>query len=239
MFKPIKTPPTPAWRYTLAGVHFERQGEEPFIFTGPDGKADLDMTTQRKGFVNRIMRYARANRIEADEQDIFREVWKNIAGNFRNTYFSGGTAGKAARVPGKLDLYHSAPLPEGLIEAVRLECGVDVAAEDDVIFLHELTASEWLRVLHAWIQGDEDPSNPKRFGPVWWYAIHVLGITEKSQGFSSVREWINRWKAMIPCPLCRRHFMLFTVPRPATWDGLRSWAGRAHLWVTLNNKNII
>lgn len=234
MLKPIKTPPTPAWRFTLAGIEFTRVGEEPFIFTGPDGKADVDMGTQRRGFVNRILRYARANNLVADEQDIFRAVWHNIAGGFRTKYFSGGSAGKAARVPGKREDYNKATIPEGLIEAARRECGGDVAAEDDRVFLHELTAAEWIRVLNTWIKYDQDPTNPVRFGPVWWYAIHVLAITQKSQGFTNVREWISRWRTMVPCVMCRRHFLLFTERPPAGWDGLRAWADAAHTWVNEN-----
>jgi len=234
MLKPIQNPPTPAWRFTLAGVSFSRVGEEPFIFTNADGTADVDMAAQRRGFVNRILRYARANNLVADEQDVYRAVYHNIAGNFRAKYFSGGTAGKAARVPGKRGQYNNAPIPEGLIEAARRELGASVAAEDDVVFLHDLTAMEWVRVLGSWIKHDHDPTNPVRFGPVWWYAIHVLGLTKKSQGFANVREWISRWRTMVPCVMCRRHFLLFRDRPPTTWDGLREWADRAHVWVNDN-----
>lgn len=234
MLKPIGNPPSPAWKYTLAKVTFTRHGEEPFMFSGPDGKADLDMETQRPGFVNRILRYAAANNIPADEQDIFNAVYHRIAGNFRDKYFAGGSAGKPARVPGKSSNPHGAPIPEGLPEAARRELGANVAAEDDGAFLAELTALEWLRVLDSWARHDPDPHEPTRFGPVWWYAIHTLAHTKNSTGFSNVREWIQRWHLAVPCPDCKNHFRSFTERRPRTWNGLGAWADRAHRWVSAN-----
>ena len=234
MLKSIRNPPTPAWKFTLAGIKFTRQGEEPFIYKDAEGHADLDMEAQRSGFVNRILRYAKSNGIAADEQDIFYAVYQGIAGNHRESYFSGGVAGKAARVPGKREKRHGAPIPEGLIEAARREMGANVAAEDDGEFLAELNALEWIRLLGSWIIHDPDPKDPHRFGPVFWYALHTLAITMNSTGFANVRHWISRWHQMVPCVECRSHFSLFPARRPVTWRGLRAWADASHRWVTQN-----
>lgn len=221
-------PPSPAWVFEFQGITFRKEGEEPFLFSTPDKKADLDPS--RKGWVNRIMRYAKANNLELDEQDIYQAVQKRIAGSFRNRYFTGGTV-PTVRASKKFSRLHSAPIPPGLMTAARRKFGAVVEAEDDAEFLHSLSAKDWLVVLGEWKAIEPDFKDPEKFGPIYWWCIHSLGITMDHGGFTNVRQWITLWQN-VPCPDCRNSFHRFTARRPISWTGLARWADKAHQWVS-------
>lgn len=226
-------PPSPAWVFSINGITFKKEGEEPFVFTTPDKKADLDPS--RKGFINRVLRYTKANGIELTEQDIYQEVQKRISASFRKKYFTGGET-REPRVAKKALRVHPAPIPPGLMEAARSALGRVVASESDEDFLHDLTAKEWLLVLGEWKRKDQNPTDPMRFGPVFWMAIHVLGITQNKSGFENVRSWISAWHSSVPCKNCRAHFGKYAAKRPISWGGLKRWASAAHDWTTANKE---
>lgn len=226
-------PPVPSWVFEFRGITFKREGDEQFIYTTADKKADLDPA--RRGWINRIMQFAAANKYDLTEQEIYQSIQKRIPGSYRKRYFDGGVT-REPRQAKKREVYHQAPIPTGLMEAARSALGVAVASDSDEDFLHDLSAREWLLVLGEWKRRDQTPTSPERFGPVWWMCLHVLGITQEDGGYKNVRSWIDAWTSSIPCPMCKRHFGRYSARRPISWAGLKRWASQAHSWVTTNKE---
>ena len=69
---------------------------------------------------------------------------------------------------------------------------------------------------------------PEKWGPIFWGALHVAALSCSNR--DNLANFVDCYKAMIPCMSCRQHFIdvLKSNPVPMTTEELFPWTVHVH-----------